>query len=420
MGIFSRKKEIKNEAESEATSGVLTSEDLLQALLNGETITKEKALSIPAVASAVDTIAGKISTIPLKLYKEEVKDGKKTVKSVEDDRCALINEDTGDTLDGVQFKKAIIADYLLDKGGYAFIKQQGNTTKSIHYVDAEKISILKNSDPIFKSYNIEVNGKKYRDYQFIKVLRNTKDGAVGESVREEISTALKTAYKNLEMQYASAKKGGKKRGYLTTDKALTKEVLDKLKQDWESLYSNDGLNSIVLPNGAKFQESTDSTFETNVNTTRKQLNDEINAIFHIGNTDAETFTNAILPILTAFECAINRVLLLEREKEQGYFFAFDTKEMSKGDLKSRFEAYKIAIDSGFMMPNEARYLENMDELDGLDVVNFGLASVLYDPKTKKFYTPNTGEKATLNGEQAKESEPTETKQGEENEQEKIL
>lgn len=412
MGLFNRKKKIKNEA----TSGVLIGDNaLLQALMNGETITKEQALSIPAVAAAVDTIAGKISTIPLKLYKEEFKSDKKTVKSVKDDRCALINDDTGDTLDGVQFKKAIIIDYLLDNGGYAFIKKQGNTAKSLHYVNAEQITILKNTDPIFKSYQIQVNGKPYRDYQFIKVLRNTKDGAVGESVREEISTALKTAYQNLVMQYASAKKGGKKRGFLMTEKALTKGVLDKLKNDWESLYSNDGLNSIVLPNGAKFQESTDSTFETSVNATRKQLNDEINAIFHIGNTDAETFTNAILPILTAFECAINRVLLLEKEKTQGFFFAFDTKEMLKGDMKSRFEAYKIAIESGFAMPNEIRYLENWDELDGLSVINFGLGAVLYDPNKKQYFTPNTGEKASLNGEQAEETEPIETTQGEENE-----
>lgn len=410
MGIF-RKKEVKNEA----TSGVLIGDnELLKALLNGDTIAKEQALSIPAVASAIDTIAGKISTIPLKLYREQVKDGKKTVKSVEDSRCDLLNDDTGDTLDGVQFKKAIITDYLLDKGGYAFIQKQRNTTKSIHYVDAEKITILKNADPIFKSYQFQVNGKTYRDYQFIKVLRNTKDGAVGESIREEISTALRTAYENLAMQYASAKKGGKKRGYLMTDKPLTKEVLEKLKNDWENLYSNDGLNSIVLPNGAKFQESTDSTFETSVNATRKQLNDEINAIFHIGQTDAETFSNAIVPILTAFECAINRVLLLEKEKAKGYFFAFDTKDMLKGDMKSRYEAYKIAIESGFMTANEARYIENMDELDGLDVINFGLGAVLYDPKKKEYFTPNTGEKASLNGEKAEE--PKETKQGEESEE----
>lgn len=414
MGLFRRKK-----IQNEATSGVLIGDDaLLRALTNGEIISKEQALSIPAVSSAIDTIAGKISTIPLKLYKEQVKSGKKTVKSVEDDRCALINDDTGDTLDGVQFKKAIISDYLLDKGGYAFIKKQGNLTKSLHYVKAEQITILKNTDPIFKTFQIQVNGKDYRDYQFIKVLRNTKDGASGESVREEISTALKTAYQNLLMQYSSAKKGGKKRGYLSTERALSKEVLTQLKQDWESLYSNDGLNSIVLPNGARFQESTDSTFETSVNATRKQLNDEINAIFHIGKTDGETFTNAILPILTAFECAINRVLLLEKEKEKGYFFAFDTKEMLKGDLKSRYEAYKIAIESGFMTANEARYIENMDELDGLDVINFGLGAVLYDPNKQEYFTPNTGEKESLNGEQKEkptEEKPKEIEQGEEGE-----
>ncbi len=393
MGLFSRKKKITNEAES---TGVLLGDDLLKALLNSETITKEQALSIPAVASAIDTIAGKISTIPLKLYKEEIEDGKKTVTSIEDTRCRLINEDTGDTLDGVQFKKAMITDYFLDNGAYAFIKKQGNKTTSIHYVEARQVTILKNTDPIFKKYDIQVNGKSYKDYQFIKLLRNTKDGAVGESIREEISKALLTAYQNLLMQYSSAKKGGKKRGFLKTEKSLSKEVLEKLKADWESLYSNDGLNSIVLPAGAEFQESNDSTFETSVNATRKQLNDEIKDIFHIGNSQNETFTNAIVPILAEFECAVNRVLLLEKEKADGLFFAFDTKEMLKGDMKSRFEAYRTAIASGFMSPNEARYLENMDEIDGLDVINFGLGASLYDIKTKTFYTPNIDTKTSLN------------------------
>lgn len=408
MGLFRKK------IENEATSGVLIGDkDLLSALMNGDIITKEQALSIPAVASAIDTIAGKISIIPLKLYKETIKDGKKKVESVKDSRCNLINDDTGDILDGVQFKKAIIADYFLEKGGYAFIQRNGNKVASIHYVDAEKITILKNENPIFKSCQISVNGATYKEWQFLKLLRNTKDGASGRSVREEISKALLTAYENLVMLYSSAKKGGKKRGFLMTDKALTREVLDKLKQDWESLYSNDGLNSIVLPNGTKFQESTDSTFETSVNAIRKQLNDEIKEIFHIG-TDEETFKNAVIPILTAFECASNRVLLLESEKEKGYFFAFDTKDILKGSMKERFEAYGIGIEKGYIMPNEARYLENMDEIDGLDVINFGLSAVLYDPKTKTYYTPNTGEQKGLNKGGGTEEKPVkEEKQGEE-------
>lgn len=392
MGLFSRKK-ITNQAGTDVLIG---DNDLLTALTGGEVITKQQALSIPAVASAIDVITGKISTIPIRLYKETTEDGKKKVESIEDERCDLLNDDTGDTLDGVQFKKALITDYFLDKGAYAFIKRNGNTAKSIHYVDAEQITITKNTDPIFKNYTIQVQGKTYRDYQFIKLLRKTKDGASGESIRLEISKALLTAYQSLLMQYASAKKGGKKRGFLKTEKTLTREVLEELKKKWEELYSNDGLNSIVLPAGAEFQESNDSTYETSVNETRKQLNEEIRDIFHIGKTDAETYTGAIVPILAEFECAINRVLLLEKEKDDGLFFAFDTKEMLKGDMASRYTAYEKAIKNGIMTPNECRYLENMDELEGLDVINFGLSASLFDIKTQTFYTPNTNATADLN------------------------
>ena len=65
---------------------------LLQALLNGETITREKALTLPAVSGAVDYISNSIASMPVKLYK--YKDGK--VEEVEKDtRTILLNGDTG-------------------------------------------------------------------------------------------------------------------------------------------------------------------------------------------------------------------------------------------------------------------------------------------------------------------------------------
>ena len=35
--------------------------------------------------------------------------------------------------------------------------------------------------------------------------------------------------------------------------------------------------------------------------------------------------------------------------------------------------------------------ENLNDIDGLDVVDFGLGSVLYDVNTHQYYTPNTGD-----------------------------
>ena len=63
-----------------------------------------------------------------------------------------------------------------------------------------------------------------------------------------------------------------------------------------------------------------------------------------------------MPIIKAFETALNRNFLLEEEKEHLYF-AFDTREITKGDIKARYEAYKLAHDTGFITNNEIRYLK---------------------------------------------------------------
>ena len=42
-----------------------------------------------------------------------------------------------------------------------------------------------------------------------------------------------------------------------------------------------------------------------------------------------------------------------------------------------------------MTLNEIRRRENMEYIDGLDVVNVGLGAVLYDTNRHVYYTPNT-------------------------------
>ena len=95
-----------------------------------------------------------------------------------------------------------------------------------------------------------------------------------------------------------------------------------------------------------------------------------------------------MPIATAFATALNRDFLLEREKKS-FYFAPDTKELFKGSLKERYEAYQIAIKNGFKTRNEIRYLEDDDAIKGLDMINLGLGDVLLNAETGEIYTPNT-------------------------------
>ena len=368
------------------------SDVLLRALLNNEAITREKALTLPAVSGAVDLIGNMIAAMPVKLYKH--KQGR--VEEQENDtRVKLLNGDTGDTLDAFQLKKAMVEDYLMGKGGYCYIQRRRNEVVALRYVEDMYITVLKNFKPIFKDYVILVEGQEYKPYEFIKLLRNTKDGATGVGLTDELSKTLETAYNTLLYQLSLVKSGGNKKGFLKAQRRLGQEEIDTLKRAWRNMYANNSENVVVLNNGLEFQESSNSSVEMQLDQNKNTLANEINKIFHIYEDFDLTFKEAIYPIVKAFETALNRDLLLEKEKKN-YFFEFDVKEIIRANLKERYEAYKLAKETGFMTLNEIRRAENLDDIDGLDVINVGLGAVLYSATTHTYFTPNTDSTTDLN------------------------
>lgn len=391
MGLFDfiRKRDATPEAttpQTTETTSPQVSDVLLQALLNGEAITKEHALTIPAVSGAVDFISSMIASMPVKLYK--IKQGK--VETVEGDpRVAMLNGDTRDTLDAFQMKKALIADYLLDKGGYCYIRRNRNDVTGLFYVEPIYVNPIPNYRPIFKDYYIVVEGGTYKPYEFIKLLRNTKNGAFGTGLIEEVGQALETAFNTLLYQLNMVKSGGNKKGFLKSQRKLGQDEINALKRAWDRLFSNNTENVVVLNNGLEFQESSNNAVEMQMNENKKTFNDEINNLFHIYPNDFyRTFKEAIYPIITAFKTALNRDLLLEKEKGKMYF-EFDVKEILKANPKERAETYKLYKEIGLKTINEMRREEDMNDIEGLDVINVGLGAVLYDAKNHVYYTPNT-------------------------------
>lgn len=410
---------IKNETKVDENS---VDDVLLQALINDEIIDRDKALTIPAVSSAVGLICDSFAMIPFKLYKKNKEDGKKQTTEVEDERVSIINNDTKDTLDGFQFKKAICEDYLLGKGGYAYINKRGNKFLGLNYVKDSKITIEKNTDAIFKNFSILVDGEPYRPYNFIKLLRNTKDGASGIGYIVEINKSLQTAYKRILYELDLMKTNGNKKGFLKSKTKIDKEGMKTLKEAWNNYY-NGNSSCVILNDGMEFQEASNTSVENQLNEKNKTFSDEIKEIFHISTNNEEFIRNAVMPIAYAFCTALNRDFLLEKEKKS-YYFAPDLTELSKCSIKDRYEAYQIAISSGFKTRNEVRYLEGDDALEGLDMINLGLGDVLLDPKTNQIYTPNTNKMVKM-GEKIEEStqnnnvntDNEEVKGGEQNEEE---
>lgn len=411
MWPFKRK---ENRAETVASAEASTMGDLILAILQGSGSTREKAMQIPTISGSIDLISNIIAATPLCLYRDE---GGKAAAITDDNRVFLLNDDTGDTLNANEFWRAMIHDYYLGKGGYAYIDRNDfGEIRGIHYVNEANVSILKNTDPIFKEFNIAVNGVSYYPHSFLKILRNTKDGAEGVPITTENSKLIESMYLTLVLESHMAARGGNKRGFLQAEKRMEQTQIDDLRTKFQRMYSSaDKEPFVVLNQGLSFKEISDTAVEMQLNENKETNATELAKLFHVspealaGRSTADVVEGlakmAAIPLMTVIQCALNRDLLREDEKhaKSPLYWAFDTKELLKGDMKTRFDAYKVALDSNFMQIDEVRYQEDLAPL-GLSWVKLGLQDVLYDPKTRRVYTPNTGQFSVM-GEQTLNSPP---------------
>ncbi len=380
------------EAETAGSEEKKQEDDILQAFCDDENIDFDKAMKVPAFSACVNMIADTVSLIPIRLY--QIKgDAVEEIKG--DPRVRLLNEDPKDTLNAVQMKKALVKDYF-SKGGYVYIERNGLNVISLRYVDSREVAFEYSTDPIFKEYRVMVRGVKYNPYDFLKVLRSTGNGYESADFVDENREILGVAYASLKFEKNLVKTGGNKKGFIKSPKKLAEPAMNALKAAWRRLYQNNSENVVILNEGLDFQESSNTSVEMQLNENKKANSDEICKIFNMppeiirgGAKESDKINYiqyCVMPFLKEMECSLNRDLLLEKEKGS-CFFAADTSELTRGDIKTRYEAYAIACKNGFMQLDEVRRKENMPSL-GLDFIKFGLQDIMYNPVTKEFYIPN--------------------------------
>ena len=293
---------------------------MLAAILAGGSATREMAIQVPTVAGGIDLIANLVASTPIKLYRDV--QGAKAQEITEDRRLRLLNDEPGDTLNANEFWKAIVRDYYLGKGGYAYIHRQGGEVVSLHYVQEQEISVLKSPDPIFKDFDLEVGGTRYQPYNFLKVLRNTVDGATGVPLTMESSKLIETAYAALVFERNAVRRGGCKRGFLKSEKRLDEEALSRLRSAFARLYgdSESNENFVVLNNGIDFKEASSTSVELQLNENKRTNASEFAKLFHVsadcisGKASEQDVASiarlAAIPLMTTIQCALNKDLLL--------------------------------------------------------------------------------------------------------------
>lgn len=368
-------------------------------------VTSKNVTEIPMVNANINYIAGRIAPLKVKLYKKE--DGK-IVEIKGDVRTRLMNNDCGGVISAYNTKFNMIKDYLIQGRSHIFVERKGLKINSLRYVNPSDVMIMGNNDPIFKEVQYSVMGKPYKDFDFI-TLANTTDGVTFSGLINQNKTLLESAMYMLNNNKVSAKNSNAPKGIIESDIPLGQEELDALKSSWRKFVNSGTEQSFVLNQGLHFQNVGGNNQQNQIVEQQNLIDKQICALFGtslelINGTATEEQEKAfirakLIPLLDKIIEEYNRVLLLETEKLDGYFFAFDLSEISKdASMKDRMEAYKVGLESNILDINTVREIENLPRIPNLDnVLKMNLSDVLFNVSNGNSMILNLGKTVDLDG-----------------------
>lgn len=376
-------------------------------------IKEEEVLKIPTVKSAVELISNSIAQLPIYLYKEDEEEN--VIKIKQDYRVGLLNEISNKYSTGNILKKKIVEDYLLYGKSYIYKDEQG----FLHNLSSKDIT-----EENFTADNITIGRKEYvyngisstmlTEEQVIEIDSGTRGALVDSS--ELFSIAIETLY----FQKTLLDNSAIPTGILQSAARLTEPAIERLRKSWNALYngSRNSGKTIILEEGLNYKPLALSPNDMQVNEINKHLVSEICRIFNIPesmlNSDANKYAsneqnliqflqNCLAPIISSIELSLAKEFLTDEEKQDGYYFRFDTSEILKTTEVEKITAITTALKSGIYSFNEARAKLDLHSVDD-DYFVLGLGDVLKDSKTNKITVLNLGQNIDMSKTTTKGSE----------------
>lgn len=415
MGVFDVFRRNKNNEERAGFSRAIGSTAITSYFGQNGGINEASALTIPTVSACVDLITSSIAQLPVYLYQEN-EDGE-VIKVPDDYRVFLLNNEPNELMTGYNYKKQITKDYLLYGASFSKVERKGNNVKGLYNLPIEFIQVTW----------YRTLGYKYT--MSIKLLTGD-DGILPEFFPEELVMIMKNVDPESQHHYALKqgilavnedilqlaldeqdytasilKNGALPIGILKAAGRLTQPVIDKLRSSWENLYggAKKAGKTVILEEGMDYSPISMKPNELDLTNVRKDTVSQITRIFNVPESMINASANkygsleqnnlqflqyCVGPIISQIEAALDRQLLLESDKEAGYFFRFDTSEMLRTTEENKINTVLTAMKGGLFSINEARAKVDLPPIP-TDLFQWSLGNVFYNPETNQMTIPNT-------------------------------
>ncbi|HFU6601367.1 TPA: phage portal protein [Bacillus pacificus] len=384
----------------------------------GMNVTEKQIMQIPTVEACLSLIVNTISSLPIDLYKENANGSIKKITK-KDKRLYLLNRESDPNVSSNTFKKNMVKDYLLYGQAYAYKNYEVKKMvlgeallelKELNYLPAKNIQpkVFHNGTKHdYAEYTLttitgqhvgESKKKTFKHNELFRIINNDADNSFeGEGLLIRGKTVFREALAQIEYSNGIYERGALPLGVLKTKSRLTEKAINALRFAWSKLYGGvkNSSNTVILEEGMEYQPLSMNPSEIQMMESRRDVNSEICKLFGVPESMVSAKANkygtlaqnnmhfktyCVQPILNAIEQSLDRQLLTQKEKDNGYYFRFDVREMLRTTQDELSNSIDKLVNGGIITVNEGRFELDKPPVEGGDDLRLSLGNVLQDTK----------------------------------------
>ena len=370
-----------------------------------KSVSPDLAMKLSAVYACVYVLSSSVAQLPLHVKR---KSGDKVDTAKDHPAYYLLHDSPNAWQTSYKLREYAQSSVLLYGNAYIhIIRDKNGGVVSLESLEPWKVQLLKNGSRYVYAYYGDDKTMSLSPDDVLHIKSLGPSIKTGKSV---IQTHAETIGLGLDARkFASGFFGGNARpaGILSVKTPLNSNAWENFKKMWqtaqEKLRSEEN-KTILLPAELDYKALTVSPVDTELLSMMKLNRSEIAGIFNvpahmINDLEKATFSNiseqtiqfirfSVMPWVVNWEQELNRKIFTEAERKAGYFVKFNLAGIMRGTAGERATFYHAAITDGWMSRNEARQLEDMNPVEGLDEM---LVSVNAAKQANNKQTENTNE-----------------------------
>lgn len=352
----------------------------------GKPVNARTAQAAPTVAACVRVVREDVAKLPLILYQSMPKGGKR--RATEHDLYRLLHDapDPAGKLTSFEWREMMQEHLELRGNAYSqLVRNARGRVVALAPWHPDKVLIKRATDDGMLFYQHLEQGVTVTMADMLH-LRGpiSEDGVTGKSTVRVLCETIGAELMGEDNQAKLLKNGQRPPGILVHPAGLSEVAEKNIRESWEKQTNAENRGkTAILEEGMKYIQVGMTNEDAQALESRKFTRSQIAAGWRIpphkiGDLDKATFSNiehqaleyvtdSLLPRLRRFEAVLNITLLTEAERKAGYFFEFLVDGLLRGDIKSRYDAYAIGRNWGWLSANDIAELENRNPIPNGDI-----------------------------------------------------